>query len=82
MSVISDEENCTRLLAGCQSTELDKFDMEWSNINWNKVTRDIFKIQQRITHAEECGDFRRVRSLTRLLLNDNRTLLYGIKVVT
>ena len=82
MSIISDEENCTQPCVVCQSTELDKLDMEWSNINWNKVTRDIFKIQQRITHAEENGDFRRVRSLTRLLLNDNRTLLYSIKVVT
>ena len=64
MSVISDEENCTQLLAGCQSTELDKLDAEWSNINWNKITRDIFNIQQRITHAEETQDYRRVRSLS------------------
>ena len=82
MSVISDEENCSQLLAGCQSTELDKLDAEWSNINWNKVTRDIFKIQQRIIHAEETKDYRKVRSLTRLLLNDNRTLLYSIREVT
>ena len=81
MSVISDEENCIRELV-CQSTELDKLDEEWSNINWNYVTRSIFKIQQRIIHAEEIKDYRSVRSLTRLLLNDNRTLLYAINVVT
>ncbi|MBR0472618.1 MAG: reverse transcriptase N-terminal domain-containing protein [Methanosphaera sp.] len=38
----------------------------------------IFKI----IHAEETSDFRHVRSLSRLLLNDDRTLLYSIKVVT
>ena len=82
MSLISDEENCTSQSDLCQSTELDKLDDEWSNINWNHVTHSIFKVQQRIIHAEENKDFRRVRSLTRLLLNDNRTLLYSIKVVT
>ena len=82
MSQISVEENCTNLDGLCLSTELDKLDEEWSNINWNYVTRSIYWIQQRIIHAEETCDFRRVRSLTRLLLNDNRTLLWAIKVVT
>jgi len=82
MSQISVEENCTNSNGLCQSTELDKLDEEWSNINWNYVTRSIHRIQQRIIHAEETKDFRRVRSLSRLLLNDNRTLLHSIKVVT
>ena len=56
----------------CQSTELDKLDYEWSNINWNHVIQSIFKLQQRINHAEETKEFRRVRNLTRLLLNNNR----------
>ena len=81
MSQISVEENCTNINL-CQSTELDKLDSEWSNINWNYVRRSIFKIQQRIIHAEETGNFRQVRSYCRLLLNDNRTLLWAIKVVT
>ena len=81
MSQISDEENCTNINL-CQSTELDKLDSEWSNIKWNYVSRSIYKIQQRIIRAEESGDYRRVRSHCRLLLNDNRTLLWAIKVVT
>lgn len=56
MSQISDEENCANIDL-CQSTELDKLDSEWSNINWNYVTRSIFKLQQQITHAEETGNF-------------------------
>lgn len=82
MSQISDEENCTGQIDLCQSTELGELDEEWSNINWNYVTRSIHKMQQRIIRAEETGDFRSVRSQTRLLLNDNRTLLWAIKVVT
>ena len=81
MSQISDEENCANIDL-CQSTELDKLDSEWSNIKWNYVSRSIYKIQQRIIRAEEQQDYRRVRSLTRLLLNDNGALLYAIKVVT
>lgn len=81
MSQISDEENCTNINL-CQSTELDKLDSEWSNIKWNYVSRSIYKIQQRIIRAEESGDYRRVRSHCRLLLNDKRTLLWAIKVVT
>ena len=81
MSQISDEENCANIDL-CQSTELDKLDSEWSNIKWNYVSRSIYKIQQRIIRAEESGDYRRVRSYCRLLLNDNRTLLWAIKVVT
>lgn len=82
MSLISDEENCRQPKAEYQSTELSKLEQEWLNINWEKVTRSIFKIQKRITHAEEQKDYRRVRSLCRLLLNDNRTLLLSIRIVT
>ena len=77
MSQISVEENCAQSGIGCQSTELDKLDSEWSNINWNYVSRSIFKIQQRIIHAEETRNFRRVRNYCRLLLNDNSSY-YGL----
>ena len=51
MSQISDEENCTGQIDLCQSTELGELDEEWSNINWNYVTRSIHKMQQRIIRA-------------------------------
>ena len=57
MSQILVEENCTSQTDLCQSMELDKLDEEWSNINWNYVTRSIYKIQQRIIHAEETKSF-------------------------
>ena len=44
-----------------QSAELSKFEEEWRNINWVKIKRDIFKIQQRIFRAEAKGDKRQVK---------------------
>ena len=67
-----------------QSVESDKgmLDEEWKSINWNSVEHDIFKIQKRIFEAEKNGDYRKVNRLCRLLVNDKRSLLYSIKVVT
>ena len=47
MSVISDEENCTQSSIECQSTELDKLEQEWSNINWNKVNEAYSRFNSR-----------------------------------
>ena len=67
-----------------QSVESDKeiLDKEWNSINWNSVEYNIFKIQKRIFEAEKEGNYRKVNSLCRLLVNDKRSLLYSIKVVT
>ena len=67
-----------------QSVESDKelLDDEWKSINWNSVEQNIFKVQKRIFEAEKNGDYRKVNSLCRLLVNDKRSLLYSIKMVT
>ena len=67
-----------------QSVESDKeiLDKEWNSINWNSIEYSIFKIQKRIFEAEKNGDYRKVNRLCRLLVNDKRSLLYGIYVVT
>ena len=49
-----------------QSAELSELEEEWRNINWVKIKRDIFKIQQRIFRAEAKGDKRQVKRLSRL----------------
>ncbi|MFM6358496.1 MAG: reverse transcriptase N-terminal domain-containing protein [Planktothrix sp.] len=41
---------------------------EWKNINWRKVERCVFKIQQRIFKASQQGNVRLVHKLQRLLL--------------
>lgn len=65
-----------------QSVELDELEKEWKAINWRKIERDIFKLQQRIFRAEANGEYRKVRDLTRLLVNSKKALLYSIRVVT
>ena len=67
-----------------QSMESDEevLDKEWKSIKWKSIGYDIFKIQRRIFEAEKAGDYRKVNSLCRLLVNDKRSILYGIYVVT
>ncbi len=67
-----------------QSVESDKeiLDKEWKSLKWNSIKYSIFKIQKRIFKAEKEGDYRKVNRLCRLLLNDKRSLLYSIYVVT
>ena len=67
-----------------QSVESDKdmLDKEWKSLNWDYIEYSIFKIQKRIFEAEKVGDYRKVNSLCRLLVNDKRSLLYAIYVVT
>ena len=65
-----------------QSVESDKeiLDKEWNSIKWNSIEYSIFKIQKRIFEAEKEGNYRKVNSLCRLLVNDKRSLLYSIIV--
>ena len=65
-----------------QSVELDELEKEWKAIEWRKIERDIFKLQQRIFRAEANGEYRKVRDLFRLLVNSKNALLYSIRVVT
>ena len=67
-----------------QSVESDKdmLDKEWKSLNWDYIEYSIFNIQKRIFEAEKAGDYRKVNSLCRLLVNDKRSLLYAIYVVT
>lgn len=65
-----------------QSAELSELEEEWRNINWRKVEKGIFKIQQRISRAEAEGDTRQVNRLSRLLIHDKRAKLYSIRLVT
>lgn len=67
-----------------QSVESDKdmLDKEWKSLNWDYIEYSIFKIQKRIFEAEKADDYRKVKRLCRLLVNDKRSLLYSIYVVT
>lgn len=67
-----------------QSVESDKeiLDREWKDINWKSIEYSIFKIQKRIFEAEKEENYRKANRLCRLLVNDKRSILYSIYVVT
>ena len=68
--------------SNCKPVELDELALEWNNINWNKIERYIFNIQKRIFRAEVQNDKKKVRDLSRMLINSNAVLLYSINRVT
>lgn len=41
---------------------------EWSDINWKKIERRVFKLQKRIYRASSCGDYKTVRKLQKTLM--------------
>ena len=47
-----------------------------------RLSITYLRYKKRIFEAEKVGNYRKVNSLCRLLVNDKRSLLYGIKVVT
>ena len=67
-----------------QSVESDKerLDRGWKEIKWHSIEYNIFKVQKRIFEAEKEGNYRKVNKLCRLLVNDKRSLLYAINLVT
>lgn len=69
------------ILQSVESNE-EVLDKEWKSISWMSIGYAIFKIQRRIFEAEKAGDYRKVSSLCRLLVNDKRSLLYAIYIVT
>ena len=84
MSVIlamKTEYNNLNILQSVKSDE-EIIDKEWKDINWKSIEYNIFKIQKRIFKAEKEGNYRKVNKLCRLLVNDKRSLLFAINLVT
>lgn len=54
----------------------------WKEIDWKKVERYVFRLQQRIYRAEVKGQHRKVKQLQRLLMRSKSSLLLAIKQVT
>ena len=50
-------------------------------MNWFKVEKTIANLQHRITKATECGNYRKVRNLQRLLNNSMSSRLKAVRIV-
>ncbi|MBY6836806.1 group II intron reverse transcriptase/maturase [Clostridium cagae] len=55
---------------------------DWDSINWKKIYKYVKKLRQRIFHAEQLGQARKVRKLQRLMIRSKANLLLSIKRVT
>ncbi|MEY3866956.1 MAG: hypothetical protein RLZZ338_847, partial [Cyanobacteriota bacterium] len=60
--------------------EVDK--TEWSDIDWKKVEKTVFKLQNRIYRASESGDMFAVRRLQKMLIKSWSARLLAVRKVT
>jgi len=52
--------------------------IEWNNVNWRAVNRQVRNLRQRIFRATQAGEYNKVRSLQKLMLRSTaNTLLSG-----
>lgn len=63
------------------NTELNPM-YEWSDINWRKLERNVFKLQKRIYQASNRGDAKLVRRLQKLLINSWSARAIAVRRVT
>jgi RNA-directed DNA polymerase len=55
---------------------------EWSDIDWKKVEKTVFKLQNRIYRASESGDMFAVRRLQKMLIKSWSARLFAVRRVT
>jgi RNA-directed DNA polymerase len=62
--------------------EPDDAPLEWDQINWRSVERDVLRLRRRIFAAERAGDAARVASLQKLMLRSRSNVLVSVRRVT
>ena len=55
---------------------------DWNQVNWRTVYRRVEKLRHRIFRATKEGDYRRVRSLQKLMLRSYSNTLVSVRQVT
>ena len=55
--------------------------LDWGQVNWRKVERDVRRLQQRIFMAKVRGDRRRTEALQRLLTSSWSAKLLAVRKV-
>lgn len=54
----------------------------WNQINWRKVIKTVRNLRQRIFRARKVGDFRKLRSLQKLIKKSYANLLLSVRRIT
>ena len=55
---------------------------DWNTINWRKAYKSVRNLRQRIFRASKKGDFKKVRSLQKLMLRSYSNTLVSVRRVT
>jgi RNA-directed DNA polymerase len=62
--------------------EPDGVPLDWDQVNWRSVERDVRRLRQRLFAAERAGDSARVASLQKLMLRSRSNVLVSVRRVT
>lgn len=62
--------------------EPDDAPLDWDQVNWRSVERDVLRLRRRIFAAERAGDSVRVASLQKLMLRGRSNVLVSVRRVT
>ena len=54
----------------------------WNQINWKEVIKTVRNLRQRIFRARKLGDFRKLRSLQKLMQRSYANLLLSVRRIT
>jgi len=55
---------------------------DWNQISWKKVNKLVRNLRSRIFRARKVGDFRKLRSLQKLMLRSYANLLLSVRRIT
>jgi len=55
---------------------------DWNSVNWRQTNRQVRTLRQRIFRASQRGDWKRVRSLQKLMLRSRANRLLAVRRVT
>src|SRR5437867_493545 len=64
------------------TTTRDPSVQAWTSINWKQANREVERLQQRIFRASQQKQWRKVRSLQKLLLRSQSNLVLSVRQVT
>jgi len=56
--------------------------LDWTSIDWKKVNKQVRNLRQRIFRATRDGDWKKVRSLQKLMLRSHANVLESVRRVT
>jgi RNA-directed DNA polymerase len=55
---------------------------DWNQVNWKKVNKTVRNLRQRIFRARKLGNFRKLRSLQKLIQKCHANLLLSVRRIT